>query len=89
MDILYSTSLLAKLQNKLMRSGKKAQAERMFLATMVHLNCYGEGQAGILFCNALERLRPALGTVTRRVGRNYYQVPVPLDRMRQYKMAFN
>jgi ribosomal protein S7 len=87
-DVLYSTSLLPKLQNKLMRSGKKGQAERLLLTIMTHINRYGKGHAGILFCTALEKLKPTLGTVTRRAGRNYYQVPVPLDRMRQYKMAF-
>jgi ribosomal protein S7 len=71
-----------------MRDGRKGQAERLFLAIMIHINRYGKGQAGILFCTALEKLRPTLSTVTRRIGRNYYQVPVPLDPMRQYKMAF-
>jgi ribosomal protein S7 len=81
--------LLLILQNKLMHAGRKGIAEKIFLKVMKELNHYDpEGDGFKLFYVALERLKPALTTVIRRVGRNYYFVPVPLKATQQYKMAF-
>lgn len=81
--------LLLILQNKLMHDGGKGMAEKMFLKVIKELNHYDpEGNGFKLFYVALERLKPALTTVIRRVGRNYYSVPVPLKATQQYKMAF-
>ena len=81
--------LLLILQNKLMHGGRKGRAEKIFLKVMKELNHYDpEGNGFKLFYMALERLKPALTTVLRRVGRNYYSVPVPLKATQQYKMAF-
>jgi ribosomal protein S7 len=81
--------LLLILQNKLMHDGRKGMAEKIFHKVMKELNHYDpEGNGFKLIYVALERLKPALTTVTRRVGRNYYSVPVPLKATQQYKMAF-
>ena len=81
--------LLLKLQNKLMYDGRKGVAEKIFLKVVKELNQYAPQRNGSkLFYIALERLKPTLTTVMRRVGRNYYSVPVPLKATQQYKMAF-
>jgi small subunit ribosomal protein S7 len=81
--------LLTILQNKLMRDGRKGPAEKVFFRALRELNEYSNEKSGVtLFYTALERLKPALTTVTRRVGRNYYQVPVPLRSFTPYKLAF-
>jgi hypothetical protein len=81
--------LLTILQNKLMRDGRKGPAEKIFFRALRELNEYSNEKSGVtLFYTALERLKPALTTVTRRVGRNYYQVPVPLRSFTPYKLAF-
>jgi ribosomal protein S7 len=88
-SLLYKASLLITLQNKLMHDGRKGPAEKVFLATLKELNRYSKGgSATTLFYTALDRLKPALITVVRRVGRNYYNVPVPLEGPKQYKIAF-
>jgi hypothetical protein len=81
--------LLLILQNKLMHDGRKGMAEKILHKVMKELNNYDpEGNGFKLLYVALERLKPALTTVIRRVGRNYYSVPVPLKATQQYKMAF-
>ena len=81
--------LLLILQNKLMHDGRKGMAEKVFLRMIKELNHYDhEGNGFKFFYVALERLKPALTLVIRRVGRNYYSVPVPLKATQQYKMAF-
>ena len=83
------TPLLKILQNKFMRDGRKGPAEKLYFKTLRELNRYSTTGSGFaLFYLALERLKPALVTVGRRVGRNNYQVPVPVQSPRQYKMAF-
>ena len=85
----YTTPLLTILQNKLMYDGRKGPAEKMFLKFLKELNYSGKKGAGYrLFYIALDRLKPSVGTVVRRVGRNYYQIPIPLKRTQQYKLAF-
>ena len=72
-----------------MHDGRKGSAEKIYFKTLRELNQYSNEGAGFaLFYLALERLKPALVTVVRRVGGNYYQVPVPVQSPRQYKMAF-
>jgi small subunit ribosomal protein S7 len=81
--------LLLILQNKLMRDGRKSMAERVFFQLVKELNQYTDlGSGHQLFYYALEQLKPTLITVTRRVGRNYYQVPVLARKRQQYKIAF-
>jgi len=81
--------LLITLQNKLMHDGRRGAAEKIFFRVLSELNRYSpQGDGPKLFYAALERLKPTLITVTRRVGRNYYSVPVPLKGSRQYKLAF-
>jgi ribosomal protein S7 len=81
--------LLNILQNKLMHDGRKGAAEKIVLNIIKELNRYNKSGAGHrLLYAAIETLKPTLITMVRRVGRNYYHVPVPLHGPRQYKFAF-
>jgi len=72
-----------------MSDGRKGPAEKIFFKTLLELNRYSKTGTGYkLFYAALEALKPTLTTVVRRVGGNYYHVPVPLRGPRQYKLAF-
>jgi small subunit ribosomal protein S7 len=72
-----------------MHDGRKGVAEKVFWKTLAELNRYSKDGSGYaLFYTALDRLKPALITVVRRVGRNYYNVPVPIQGPRQYRIAF-
>lgn len=88
-DTLYRSIWIAKLINKLVTSGKKAQAEKIMLDCLTHLNQITRGNVLLIVHEAIELLRPSLAIVVRRVGRRYYQVPVPLKIRRQHTMALN
>ena len=72
-----------------MHNGRKGAAEKIFFNTLRELNRYNQKEEGAtFFYQVLECLKPTLGTSIRRVGRNYYNVPVPLRAPQQYKLAF-
>lgn len=73
--------------NKFIKSGKKSIAEKMLLNLLVRINQTSNGNSVLLFHEALERIKPVLTVVIRRVGRRFYEVPVPLDPVKQYKFA--
>jgi len=70
-------------------SGKKTQAEKIMLDCLTHLNQASRGNVLLIVHEAIELLRPSLAIVVRRIGRRYYQVPVPLKIRRQHTMALN
>jgi small subunit ribosomal protein S7 len=88
-DILYQSTWLQKLLGKLTKNGKKAQAEKVIKALLTEINQICRGNPHVIFHEVLENLRPALTIVVRRVGRRFYQVPVPLKTLRQYTIALN
>lgn len=88
-DTLYRSIWIAKLINKLTTSGKKTQAEKIMLDCLTHLNQASRGNVLLIVHEAIELLRPSLAIVVRRIGRRYYQVPVPLKIRRQHTMALN
>jgi len=70
-----------------MRHGKKGIAEKILVKMLTILNQQGKGNAFLIFHQALNQIRPVLTVIPRRVGRRIYQVPVPLERKKQYKLA--
>ena len=88
-DTLYRSIWIAKLINKLTTSGKKTQAEKIMLDCLTHVNQASRGNVLLIVHEAIELLRPSLAIVVRRIGRRYYQVPVPLKIRRQHTMALN
>ena len=86
-DIFFQSVWLNKLQNRLMRHGKKGIAEKILVKMLTILNQQGKGNAFLIFHQALNQIRPVLTVIPRRVGRRIYQVPVPLERKKQYKLA--
>lgn len=87
-DVLYSSVWVQKLTNKLMKAGKKTQAERIMLTFVTKLNQISQGKGSLVFHEVIEMLRPTLSIVLRRKGRRYYQVPVPIPTVRQRVIAF-
>lgn len=73
--------------NKLMRQGKKGLAEKIVVQMMTLINQRSQGNAILIFHEALDRIKPVLTVVSRRVGRRIYEIPVPIETMKQYKLA--
>jgi len=72
-----------------MKAGKKGKAEQIVTRFLIDLNQICLGNPHVIFHEVLENLKPALTVVTRRVGRRYYQVPVPVKTLRQYTIALS
>jgi len=78
-DPKYSSELLAKFVNMVMKSGKKSVAERIVygaLARIADRSGHDDQYALELLSQALENIKPAVEVKSRRVGGATYQVPV-------------
>ncbi len=70
-----------------MRHGKKGLSEKILIEMMKLINQKVSGNPLLVFHQALNQIKPVLTVLSRRVGRRIYQVPVPLQTIKQYKMA--
>ena len=87
-DPKYGDRTLAKFINMVMRSGKKALAERVVYGA---LDTVAERKKGgdplEVFQKALDNVRPVVEVKSRRVGGATYQVPVEVRATRQQTLA--
>ena len=86
-DPVYGSELAAKFINKIMYSGGKAQAQRLFYDAM---DVIGEktGKSPIeVFEQALNNVMPVLEVKARRVGGASYQVPVEVRPQRRMSLG--
>jgi small subunit ribosomal protein S7 len=88
-DPVYSSKLAGKFINCLMWSGKKATAERVFYRAMDQIKRrMGENVNPIdVFEQAVEHVKPSVEVRSKRVGGATYQVPMPVNRVRQQSLA--
>ncbi len=87
-DPKYGDRTLAKFINMVMRSGKKALAERVVygaLDTVIERKKGGDPLE--VFQKALDNVRPVVEVKSRRVGGATYQVPVEVRATRQQTLA--
>ena len=73
--------------NKFLKAGKKGFVDKLLVDFLFRINQVSQGNSILVFHEAIYRLKPILTIVLRRVGRRIYEVPVPLDQLRQYKMV--
>jgi small subunit ribosomal protein S7 len=81
-DYFYSSTLVARFINTVLRKGKKSVAERIVYGAMERVKQKTKENPLKVFEKAVENIRPLLETKSRRVGGATYQVPVevPLSR---------
>jgi small subunit ribosomal protein S7 len=88
-DSKYSSRLVSKFINCIMRQGKKSIAERIFYQAA---DLIEERNPGIDFLHyfetAIANVKPPVEVRSRRVGGANYQVPVPVTPRRQQALAF-
>jgi len=86
-DPVYKSRLVSKFVGALMDHGKKSTAERLFYGAMEELS-QKQSQAPLaVFRQAIENVKPAVETKTRRVGGANYQVPVEVRPERRTSLA--
>jgi small subunit ribosomal protein S7 len=81
-DPFYTSTLISKFINTVMKEGKKSLAEKVIYESMEYVKKKMKEDPLKVFEKAVENTRPALETKSRRVGGATYQVPVevPLNR---------
>jgi small subunit ribosomal protein S7 len=86
-DPRYDSQTVSKFVNRLMESGKKSTAERIFYDSMDMIE-QRTGQPGVqVFKQALANVKPVLEVKSRRVGGATYQVPVEVRPDRRTALA--
>jgi len=87
-DPKFSSDLLAKFMNMLMRDGKKSKAEAIVYGALTEIADKKKTDAPLeILEEALDNVRPAVEVKSRRVGGATYQVPVEVRAVRRTTLA--
>lgn len=85
-DVLYNNSLVTKLINYIMQSGKKTVAQKQVYDAFEALKSKGEDPMKV-FDKALQTVGPKVEIKARRVGGANYQVPIEVKHERRMALA--
>ena len=86
-DPIYSSKLVTKFVNVMMRQGKRSIAEGIFYGAMRLIEERTKMDAPKLFKQAVDNVKPVLEVKSRRVGGATYQVPVEVRAERRTSLA--
>ena len=87
-DPRYGSLLASKFINYLMWDGKKSTAQAVFYDALdIIKSRISEAEPIEVFTRAVENVKPAIEVRSRRVGGAAYQVPMPVNRIRQQSLA--
>ena len=89
-DPKFSSRLLAKFINMIMKDGKKSTAETIVyeaLDTLVSKLGYPIEKAPEIFAEVLDKVKPVVEVRSRRVGGATYQIPVEVRQERREALA--
>lgn len=86
-DIQYQNVLVAKMINKIMRSGKKRLAERLMYSAMDEIKTKLKMEPVEVFETAIKNISPQVQVKAKRVGGATYQVPMEVRGDRKIHLA--
>lgn len=86
-DPIYQSLVVAHLINRVMRSGKKAVAQKQIYQTLDLIKEKTKDEPLKIFTQALENIKPSMEVHPRRVGGAAYQVPAPVRSERRESLA--
>ena len=86
-DPVYSSKVVTKLVNSLMRSGKKTAAQKQVYKAFDIVKEKTKKEPIEVFKNALDNIKPNMEVRPRRVGGAAYQVPMPVRGKRKESLA--
>lgn len=86
-DVKYGSEIVSRLIKKVMLHGKKAIAESIVYAVLEKGAKEVNVEPMVFLNTAVDNLRPALETKSRRVGGANYQVPLPVSPRRQEALS--
>jgi len=86
-DPLYSSTLVSKFINTVMRDGKRSTAERILYQSFDIIKDRTGDDPLKVFKKALDNVKPSLEVKSRRVGGSNYQVPVEVNPNRRLSLS--
>jgi small subunit ribosomal protein S7 len=86
-DPIYSSTLVSKFINTVMRGGKRSTAERILYKSFDIIKEKTGDDPLKVFKKALDNVRPSLEVKSRRVGGSNYQVPVEVNPNRRMSLS--
>jgi len=86
-DAIYSSQLVTKFVNVLMRDGKKSTAQRIFYDAMNMIAERTSDDPMKVFKKAVENVKPGVEVKSRRVGGSTYQVPIEVRPSRRLALS--
>jgi len=86
-DAIYSSQLVTKFVNVLMRDGKKSTAQRIFYDAMDSVAERTSDDPMKVFKRAVENVKPGVEVKSRRVGGSTYQVPIEVRPSRRLALS--
>jgi small subunit ribosomal protein S7 len=86
-DPKFNSLLVTSFINRLMESGKKSLAQRIFYCAMDAVEKSTKKPSFEVFNKAMENIKPVLEVRSRRVGGATYQVPVEVRHNRRNSLA--
>ena len=86
-DPLYKSKVIAKLINRVMRSGKKEVARKLVYNALDLVGQKTKEEPLTIFTKALDNIKPQMEVRSRRVGGAAYQVPTPVKGERKEALA--
>jgi len=87
-DSVYSSQVVSKFINKIMRAGEKSKAETICYECFDIIEKREKKNPLEVFLQALENVKPVLEVRSRRVGGATYQIPVEVRPGRREALAF-
>ena len=87
-DSVYSSQVVSKFINKIMRAGEKSKAETICYGCFDIIEKKEKKNPLEVFQQALENVKPVLEVRSRRVGGATYQIPVEVRPGRREALAF-
>ena len=86
-DPLYSSGLVTKFVNTVMRDGKKSVAESILYGSLDIIKDRTGDDPLKVFKKAIENAKPSLEVKSRRVGGSNYQVPIEVNTNRRLSLS--
>jgi small subunit ribosomal protein S7 len=86
-DPIYSSKLVTKIINTIMKDGKKGMAQTIFYDAMNIVKEKTNGEPMEVLDKALENIMPQLEVKSRRVGGANYQVPIEVKADRKQALG--
>ena len=86
-DPLYSSPLVTRFINTVMRDGKRSTAESILYGSFNIIKDRTGDDPLKVFKKALENVKPSLEVKSRRVGGSNYQVPVEVNQNRRLSLS--